>query len=104
MLLLVTLAGIVAVNLLRAAATVRATNEARDVGRLVDFGCFLTSRARTTTSTRTRTRTSTIGGKGGESRSSAPEELNLRQNANDDGSNHDFSLPWGCQCGITINA
>jgi hypothetical protein len=44
------------------------------------------------------------GGGKGAIPSSAPEDLNILQNANDDGSSHDFSLPSRCQCGITKNA
>ena len=46
--------------------------------------------------------TSTIGEKE-EAPSTGLEALNLLQNASDDGWNHDFSLPSGCQRGIAIN-
>jgi hypothetical protein len=55
------------------------------------------------TSTITSTSTSTIGELEGGIPSIAPETLNLLQNAIDDGSNHDLSLPSRCQSGITIN-
>jgi hypothetical protein len=50
----------------------------------------------------TMTITSTIGEKE-EAPSSGPEALNLLQDAFDDASNHDLSLPPGCQRSITIN-
>jgi hypothetical protein len=46
--------------------------------------------------------TSTIGEKK-EAPSTGPEALNLLQDAFDDASNHDLSLPPGCQRSITIN-